>query len=192
MPATTPLQICSRGFLLVGGDPITSFSDGTAESDLADAIYEDVARSALTNTRWRFATKQEQIITSGASPLGRWEYEYNIPSDCLLLHAVTVGDNPIVYDVYGDTIYANHGPKDTVIADYTYRASEVDWPPYFIIAVEYAMAAVFATSIARDVQLSSLFEQKANFHMASARRLDSQQQTTRKLNTSRFITQRYT
>jgi hypothetical protein len=33
-------------------------------------------------------------------------------------------------------------------------------------------------------------EQKANLYMMQARRLDSQQQTTRKLNTSRFIAQR--
>jgi hypothetical protein len=59
-----------------------------------------------------------------------------------------------------------------------------------VVAVEYMMAGVFATSVARDSQLSSLMEQKANYFMIQARRLDSQSQTTRKLNTSRFIAQR--
>jgi hypothetical protein len=52
------------------------------------------------------------------------------------------------------------------------------------------MAAVFAVSSARDAQMSQMMEQKAQFHMMQARRLDSQQQTNRKLNTSRFIAQR--
>jgi hypothetical protein len=77
-----------------------------------------------------------------------------------------------------------------VIADYIFRASEGNWPPYFTIAVEFAMAGVLAISVARDAQLASLMEQKANLYMMQARRLDSQQQTTRKLNTSRFIAQR--
>jgi hypothetical protein len=52
------------------------------------------------------------------------------------------------------------------------------------------MAGVLAVSVARDSQLASLMEQKANFQMIQARRLHSQQQTTRKLNTSRFIAER--
>jgi len=52
------------------------------------------------------------------------------------------------------------------------------------------VAGAFAVSIARDASLSQMMDQKAQFYMAQARRLDSQQQTTRKLNTSRFIAQR--
>ena len=60
----------------------------------------------------------------------------------------------------------------------------------FTIAVEYALAMVFATSIARDASLAALMEKQATNAMAKARSLDSQQQTTRKLVTSRFITNR--
>ena len=49
---------------------------------------------------------------------------------------------------------------------------------------------VFATSVARDASLAALMEKQATRAMAKARSLDSQQQTTRKLVTSRFITNR--
>jgi len=49
---------------------------------------------------------------------------------------------------------------------------------------------MLAVSVARDAQLASMMEQKGELQMSRARRLDSQQQTTRKLNTSRFIAQR--
>jgi hypothetical protein len=52
------------------------------------------------------------------------------------------------------------------------------------------MAGVLAVSVARDATLAQLMEQKADYQMRQARRLHSQQQTTRKLNTSRFIAER--
>ena len=107
-----------------------------------------------------------------------------------MINAITVRDQPIKYDIYGDKAFCDADANDDVVADYIFRANESNWPPYFVIAVEYMMAAMFATSIARDSQMSSMMEQKANFHLIQARRLDSQQQTTRKLHTTRFIAQR--
>lgn len=190
MPANTAIKICSRASILMGGNPISSFAEGTAEADICDAMYEDIARAALTNTRWRFATNQEQLSRLASAPTGRFDAAYQLPSGCLMVNAVTVNDAPLIYDTYGDMIYCDASTSDVVIADFIFRADENNWPPYFTIAVEYAMASVLATSVARDSQLTQLMEQKANILMMQARRLDSQQQTTRKLNTSRFIAQR--
>lgn len=188
--ANTAIKVCSRASVLMGGSLISSFSDGTIESDVCDAMYEDVARSCLTNTRWRFATNQETLSQLALAPTGRFDSAYQLPSGMLMLNALTVDDLPIEYDIYGDKAYCNAVAQDEVIADYIFRADESNWLPYFVIAVEFSMAAILAVSVARDAQLASLFEQKASIYMMQARRLDSQQQTTRKLNTSRFINQR--
>lgn len=190
MPANTPIKVCSRALILIGEEGISSFSDGTAQADVADAMYEDIARTALTNSRWRFATQQAQLNRLASAPTGRFNAAYQLPGDLLMLSAVTVGDHPIKYDTYGDKVFCNADEQDVLIADYIYRADEADWPAFFTIAVEYAMAAVFAVSVARDSSLSQMMEQKAQLYMIQARRLDSQQQTNRKLNTSRFIAQR--
>ena len=190
MPANTAIKICSRASILMGGIPIQSFSEGTTEADVVDAMYEDIARAALTNTRWRFATNQAQLSRLEAAPTGRFDAAYQLPNDLIMLSAVTIGDEPIMYDTYGDKVYCDATGNDVVIADYIYRADESNWPPYFTIAVEFQVAAMLAISVARDAQLASLMEQKGELQMSRARRLDSQQQTTRKLNTSRFIAQR--
>ena len=44
----------------------------------------------------------------------------------------------------------------------------MDWPSYFSIVVEYAMAGIFASAIARDSGLTQLMEIKANQLMAKA------------------------
>jgi len=190
MPANTAIKICSRASILMGGIPIQSFSEGTTEADVVDAMYEDIARAALTNTRWRFATNQAQLSRLEAAPTGRFDAAYQLPNDLIMLSAVTIGDEPIMYDTYGDKVYCDATENDVVIADYIYRADESNWPPYFTIAVEFQVAAMLAISVARDAQLASMMEQKGELQMSRARRLDSQQQTTRKLNTSRFIAQR--
>jgi hypothetical protein len=190
MPANTAIKICSRASILMGGIPIQSFSEGTTEADVVDAMYEDIARAALTNTRWRFATNQAQLSRLEAAPTGRFDAAYQLPNDLIMLSAVTIGDEPIMYDTYGDKVYCDATENDVVIADYIFRADESNWPPYFTIAVEFQVAAMLAVSVARDAQLASMMEQKGELQMSRARRLDSQQQTTRKLNTSRFIAQR--
>lgn len=188
--ANTPIDICARALILIGADPITSFDDGTTESLVSVNMYEDVARTALVNTRWRFSTNQSVLNLLSAAPTGRYDRAYQLPTGYLMVHTATVRDNIIDYQIYGDKLYADTSASDQVILDYTYRADEQDWPSYFTIAVEYSLAMVFATSIARDSTLASLMEKQATTAMAKARSLDSQQQTTRKLVTSRFITNR--
>lgn len=188
--ANSPIDICSRALILIGADPITSFDDGTTEALVSVNMYEDIARASLVNTRWRFATNQAVLNLLSDAPTGRYDRAYQLPTGTLMVHAVTVQDLPIDYNIYGNKVYADTSASDEVIADYTYRAQEEDWPSYFSVAVEYSLAVVFATSIARDSQLAQLMQNAATQTMAKARSLDSQQQSTRKLITTRFIANR--
>jgi hypothetical protein len=188
--ANSGIDICSRALILIGAEPITSFEDDTTEGLVSSNMYEDIARSNLTSTRWRFSTNQAVLNRLSDAPTGRFDAAYQLPSGYLFVHAVTVNDFQIEYDIYGDKIFCDAAPQDELIIDYTYRAEEQDWPSYFSICVEYAMATVFATAIARDQGLANLMNQQYNVALAKARSIDSQQQSTRKLITSRFITNR--
>ena len=188
--ANSPVDIASRALILIGAEPITSFGDGTTESLITSNLYEDIAQTALVNARWRFATNQSVLNLLTDAPTGRYDKAYQLPTDTLMVHAVTINDNVVDYQIYGDKIYADTTDTDIVIADYSYRANEVDWPSYFSLAVEYALAVPLSFSLARDASLGSLMQQQATALMAKARSIDSQQQTSRKLITSRFLTNR--
>jgi hypothetical protein len=107
-----------------------------------------------------------------------------------MIHALTVNGFNIEFQTYSDNLFCNADASDQVIADYTYRVLEQYWPSYFIMSVQFQLASVFAISLARDASLSQLMDQKAAFLMAKARGVDSQSQTNRKLDTSRFISNR--
>ena len=186
----TAIDICNRGLIFIGAEPITSFDDGTTEASVAANIYEDVVQSSLCNARWRFATNQQTLNRLTDAPTARYDLAYQQPNDTLIIHAVTVNDNPIEYQIYGDMIYADTSTTDTVVADYTFRQTEEFFPSYFILAVAYGLAQVFATSIARDGSLTQTMATLADRAMLKARSVDSQQQTTRKLLTGRFVQNR--
>ena len=188
--ANTDIDIATAALILIGAAPITSFTETSTEALVASNIYEDVIRSALCASRWRFAANQQELNRLSDAPTGRFDLAYQLPSDLLMLHALTVNNNIIEYNVYGDLAFTNGSITDKVIADYSIRVGEEKFPSYFILAVEYALASAFAVSIARDDGLASVLENKAQQLMQQARTLDSQQQTTRKLVTSRFITER--
>jgi hypothetical protein len=188
--ANSDIDIAARALVLIGAQPITSFSSSSTEALVASNVYEDVVRTALCASRWRFATNQAVLNALTAAPTGRFDTAHQLPNDLLMLHAITINDLNLEYNVYGDKIYSNATANEVVVADYTYRAGEQDFPSYFTLAVEYALAAAFALAIARDEQLATMFEKKAAQLMQQAKTLDSQQQTTRKLVTSRFIAER--
>lgn len=189
-PASTDVEVASGALVMIGASPITSFTESSTESLVAANIYEDVARDALTATRWRFATNQAVMGRLSPDPTARWSGAYQLPDGIIQLHAVTINDNPIVYDVYGDKVYCNAGTADEVVADYTFRADEADWPSYFILAVQMELASIFAISVARDSNLSRLYDDKFERFLKRAKSRDSQQQTTRRLVSNRFAINR--
>ena len=188
--SNSPVDICSRALILIGAEPITSFDDGNNEALISSSMYEDVAQSALVNTRWRFATNQLVLNRLSDAPTGRYEASYQMPSDSLMIHALTVNGFNIEFQTYSDNLFCDADASDEVVADYTYRVLEQYWPSYFIMSVQFQLASVFAISLARDGSLSQLMDQKAALLMAKARGVDSQSQTNRKLDTSRFISNR--
>jgi hypothetical protein len=188
--ANSAIDIAARALTLIGANPISSFSDVSTEALIANNMYEDVAQASLCQTRWRFATNQAVLNQLANEPTGRFSVAHQLPVDSIMVHAITVSDLLIIYSIYGDKVFSDSSTTDELVADYSFRADEKTWPSYFTLAVEYQLAAIFASSIARDDTLTQVMEAKAERLMAKARNLDSQQQTTRKLVTNRFKTER--
>tara|TARA_R100001230_G_C5682700_1_gene190246 strand:+ start:1815 stop:2405 length:591 start_codon:yes stop_codon:yes gene_type:complete len=188
--ATTKVDICSTALVMIGANTITSFSDDSTEANVCNTVYEDILKSALTRHRWRFATEQKQLSLLTAEPTGRYAYAYQLPTQPELLQLITLTVNDIVipYERYGDKIFLdNYGSTSTVICDYIYRADEGEFPPHFILALEYTLASLFAGSIARDSGMIKQFADMAERQYLIAKNVDSAERTTKQLDQSRFI-----
>ena len=179
-------DIANQGLVLVGANTITSFSENTTESKVASQLYETTLNTLLTRCRWRFATKQVQLSYDSTAPLGRWNSKHTLPADALIIHTISVSDNIIQYDRYNTYIYSDADATDTVIADYTSSVTESELPEYFIQSLVFELASLFAGAIARNDTLSELYNKRAATQLALAKNIDSQAQTTKRVDVNRF------
>tara|TARA_R100001082_G_scaffold33544_1_gene17371 strand:- start:9810 stop:10391 length:582 start_codon:yes stop_codon:yes gene_type:complete len=184
--AVTDVTIASRALNLIGANEIASFDESSNEAKVAKNLYTPIIEAALTRMRWRFATGQQTLVMLTDTPNARWDSAYQMPTSpqILLLHGVTVLDNPITYDRYEDKIYANTTVDDVVNADYTYKAEAINWPAYFQKAVMYDLASVFAGSLAQKGDLATHYANSAELAYRTARWADSSSQTARNMRTS--------
>tara|TARA_R100001530_G_scaffold9221_1_gene9364 strand:+ start:110 stop:721 length:612 start_codon:yes stop_codon:yes gene_type:complete len=185
-------DICSKAMVLVGANTISDFTSNTTESLVAGQLYEATLENLLTRCRWRFATKQSQLSRNASAPTARWSAKYAVPTGTMLIHTVTINDNVIEYDRYEQDILCDASSTDTVVADYTFQPSEANFPPYFKTALVFELASLFAGAIARNDNLSVLYQNRAIAQLAYAKAQDSQAQTTRKVDLTRFRNRRNT
>jgi len=187
--ATSKVDICARALVMIGAQPISSFSDGSTEDLVASNVYEDIVQSSLTRHRWKFSTNQKQLSLLSTAPVGRYDYAYQLPADpgVLQINTLTVNDYIIPYTRYKDMIYVNsYGANSNLVLDYIFRVEEDYFPPHFRVALEYELASIFAGSVARDAGMIREFKNLADRQFLISKNIDTAEVTTRKLDISRF------
>jgi len=188
--ATSKVDICARALVMIGAQPISSFEDGSTEALVASNVYEDILQASLTRHRWKFATNQKELSLLSTTPVGRYEYAYQLPADpgVLQINTLTVNDYIIPYTRYKNMIYVNtYGANHNLVLDYIYRVEEDYFPAHFRLALEYELASLFAGSVARDAGMINQFKQMSDRQFLISKNIDTAEVTTRKLDTSRFI-----
>ena len=188
--ATSKVDICARALVMIGAQPISSFTDGSTEALVASNVYEDILQASLTRHRWKFATNQKQLSLLSTAPVGRYEHAYQLPADpgVLQINTLTVNDYIIPYTRYKNMIYVNtYGANLNLVLDYIFRVEEEYFPAHFRLALEYELASLFAGSVARDAGMINQFKQMSDRQFLISKNIDTAEVTTRKLDTSRFI-----
>jgi len=139
----TGLRICSDALLMLGARPISSFNEGTDESNICDRIYPNVKDSTLQAYPWSFSMKKIQLARTINTPVNEWKYEYVLPSDRLgpvrrVFNSMAVGAGTYTdWQVLGDKLLTN---QETVVVDYQFSPPESAWPAYFVQLMKYMMA----------------------------------------------------
>jgi hypothetical protein len=164
----TKVEIASKAFLLLGGNTISSFTEGT-EGRIATALYEDSYEDLLSNHRWRFASKKARLSRLAAEPLNEFQYQFQLPTDLL---TVTKTLNEEDYEIYEDRLYSNH--KDISI-DYIYRVDETLLPSYFSKTLQFFLAAQFAIPLTDNTTRAEFYFNAYTAQERKAKNTDSKQ-----------------
>lgn len=165
------IDMSSNALLLIGDDPISSFTEPGAGAQAAANLYPDTYRRVLSEHPWTFATKEQQLnkLSQTPDPLTNYQYAYQLPVDLIRLWAIFGDPN---YTIVNGILYSNTGSG--LLARYVYAVDEANLPPHFIKAMEYMLASDFAVSVTEDLTKAGYYEQKYKDAIAQARGIDSQ------------------
>ena len=175
-------SICNQALLKIGGTPITSISppDGSRESMLCAALFDDTKAAVLEETNWAFAIRRFQLAPLADAPAFGYQYAFTLPPEVARVISVGTGNAPnniewhvegkdVVCDSDAINVYAVVGDVDTN-----------DFSPMFTQAFITRLAAEMATALTGDKGLSQALWNEYGAKIELATTSDSQQGTYEK------------
>ena len=174
--ALNDVALCSRALIRIGAAPITSFDDGTAESEIAGALFGPVRDALLSAYGWSFATGQIALSQLETDPIADYSFAFQLPND--FLRALSAGSNGRGRGL-SDRISrgALHTDSESVILTYIFRPEEEEFPPYFDQALITRLAAEFAVPVTENTSRAEALYALADREFQRARQIDAQQDT---------------
>lgn len=199
----TSIRICSDALLMLGASPISSFTDGTDESNVCDRLYPDIKIKTLASYPWSFSFKKVQLGRLLTTPTNEYKYEYQMPSDMIgvpraAYNTGSVNSHPVrEYRLMGSTILTNY---ESVYIDYQYNVPEYALPHYFVQLLKYQIAWHLCTPITDQTEKTDYWKTVAEGtpgengrggYMRQAMSIDGQGQPTNAFQDFSLIDVRY-
>ena len=181
--AVTAITLSSNALVLLGGQPIASFTDGESGSDIAALLYETTYHSMLTDTRWHFATRTVRLAQLLEKPENGFGFKFALPTDCLTV--VKCSDRN--YEIYERELYCH---SSDVLIEYVYPVDEINLPAYFVKALEYNLAAQFAIPLTDNATKADFYYNLYQDFVKKARFVDASQRPNSIIEDSPYISAR--
>ena len=160
----TKLSICSDALIMLGAAPLSSFSDGTDEAQVADRLYDDIQDTILMQYPFSWSIKKVKLGRLSTTPINEWKYIYALPGDILgnpkaVFNVGTTSALPVRdFEIYSSGLYTSY---EEVWIDYQYTPDPGVFPPYFVKLLKTALAAEFAEPVTDQITKGHYYHNKA-------------------------------
>ena len=124
--ALTKFDICSQALIKCGADTISSFTDGTHESNVCSVMYDTTKKSLLYYTFWNFAIIKVQMNKLSETPTDKkYLFAYSLAGDVIRIRSVfdANGFADYTYKKEGQKIFAN---ISTAFVEYVQNMDETN------------------------------------------------------------------
>lgn len=178
--ALNDVALCSRALIRIGAAPITSFTDGTAESEIAGALYGPVRDALLSAYPWSFASGQVALNKLMTDPVADYSCAFGLPTDYLRALSAGTGTRGrgLNYRIARGQL---HTDAEAVVLTYVFRPEEEEFPPYFDQALIARLSAEFTIPITESTSRAEAHFRIAEGEYERARQIDAQQDTPGKI-----------
>lgn len=174
--ALSSIALCARALLKIGASSITSFDDGTTESEIAGNLYGSVRDGLLSSHPWNFASAQVKLPRLVAEPVADYAYAYQLPQD--FLRALSAGPTGrgrgLDYRIAENRL---HSDSNELVLSYVFRPDESVFPPFFDQALIARLAAEFCIPLTESTSRAETLFKLADHAFRDAKNIDSQQST---------------
>lgn len=180
--AVSDIALCGNALIRLGAEPITGFEDGSAEADIANALFPAVRDGLLSAYPWSFATGQRALAQLSGAPVADFAYAYQLPAG--FLRALSLG-----HGAAGQVVPAGRGAEYRIherrihtnaerpVLTYVFRPDESAFPPYFDKALIDKLSAEFCLPITENTARSELLHKLAERSFQQAKTADAQGQS---------------
>lgn len=181
------IALCGAALIRLGAEPITAFEEGTAEADIAGALYPVVRDGLLSAYPWSFATAQRALAQLSGVPVADFAFAYQLPAD--FLRALSLGQGGMGAGGMGRTLPAGRGAEYRIherrihtnvempVLTYVFRPAESGFPPYFDKALTDKLSAEFCLPITENTARADLLHKLAEQSFQQAKTADAQGQS---------------
>lgn len=178
--ALNDIGLCSRALVRLGANPITSFDDGTAESEISGALFAPIRDGLLSAYPWTFASGQLVLTKLETPPVADYQNAFQLPTD--YLRAVSAGSGQkgrgVNYRIARGALHSNY---EDIILSYIFRPEEEEFPPFFDIALIARLSAEFCIPVTESTSRAESLFRIAEQEYARARQIDAQQDSPNRL-----------
>lgn len=184
---TSKVEICNVALINLGADTITSLTEDSKEARKCNIIYDVVRKELLRGHPWNFAIKRQQLASEVSTPAFEYDYQFNLPSDCL--RALKVFDQVSEFKIEGKKIVSD----DSTIK-LLYIKDETD-PAQFDSNFAYLLSLGIAAEIAYDItgnsQQAALMRSRYTQARREAKQWDGQEGSPQTWEDGTWLTEFY-
>lgn len=180
--AVSDISLCGNALIRLGAEPITAFEEGSAEADIANALYHLVRDGMLSAYPWSFATAQRSLAQLSGVPVADYAFAYQLPADFLRALSLGRGGPDGAYATGRGATYRIHERRihtnaESPVLTYIFRLSESAFPPYFDKALTDKLSAEFCLPVTENTARADLLHRLAGESFQAAKTADAQGQT---------------
>lgn len=171
------IALCSTALIELGAEGISSFTDVTVESEIANSLYETVKQSLLARFPWNFATLDKELTRVSHTQINEYAYKYILPEGTLRVVSVypKLTRKSVYFRVQGGFIYTN---ETDVYASCVVNTPESTFPPYFNEVLRAFLKAAFSGPLWSNPDRTIKLTQSAELALRLVRSIDAQEDTS--------------
>ena len=182
MPVTQ-VSICNSALIKIGADIISSITQDCRAANLLNALWDQERDCVLRAHPWNFAIKRATLSPTSDAPDSEYDYEYDIPNDCL--RVLTTYPDSVDFVVEDSKILSD---DDELSVIYIYRNENMSsWDACFAEAFAWKLAKECAYALTQSAALISVCEDGYRKALAEARSMDGAEGVLKRLEADEWI-----